>query len=174
MYDLHWVLNLRAPIRSLNSTYKHCFGPPRRHKRQKPYNSRVSLAVTRSPGLHVLAWKLQQIVEALLLDVKGPLDHVNPSRLITRLIEFNLDGDLIRWVQSFLTNRWVQLQINNTQCRAQPINSGGPRGSPVSPFLFIIYLSGVFDVVESVSGVQSLSFSIPTSCFDGSKTSKIF
>jgi len=31
-----------------------------------------------------------------------------------RLIEFNLGGDLIRWVQSFLTDRWVQLQIDNT------------------------------------------------------------
>ncbi|ODM18007.1 hypothetical protein SI65_06795 [Aspergillus cristatus] len=191
------------------------------------------------------AWKLQQLVGALFLDVKGAFDHVNPSRLITRLIEFNLDGDLIRststnytavkayrvisllnclgkvvekvaadaiarhcetmgvlhpgqmgsrkqrsaidavacliqntheaWKlqqlvgalfldvkgafdHSFLTNRWVQLQIDNTQCRAQPINSGVPQGSPVSPILFIIYLSGVFDVVESVAGVQSLSF----------------
>ncbi|ODM14511.1 hypothetical protein SI65_10133 [Aspergillus cristatus] len=104
------------------------------------------------------AWRLQQLVGALFLDVKGAFDHVNPSRLITRLIEFNLDGDLIRWVQSFLTNRWVQLQIDNTQCRAQPINSGVPQGSPVSPILFIIYLSGVFDVVEGMAGVQSLSF----------------
>ena len=35
------------------------------------------------------AWKLQQLVGVLFLDVKGALDHVNPSRLIARLIEFN-------------------------------------------------------------------------------------
>ena len=105
------------------------------------------------------AWKLRQLVGALFLDVKGAFDHVNPRRLITRLIEFNLDGDLIRWVQSFLTDRWVQLQIDNTQCPAHPINSGVPQGSPVSPILFIIYLSGVFEVIErSVTGIQSLSF----------------
>ncbi|ODM21122.1 hypothetical protein SI65_04175 [Aspergillus cristatus] len=102
------------------------------------------------------AWKLQQLVGALFLDVKGAFNHVNPSQ---RLIEFSLDGDLIRWVQSFLTDQWVQSQIDNTQCPAHPINSGVPQGSPVSPILFIIYLSGVFDVVErSVAGVQSLSF----------------
>ena len=33
---------------------------------------------------------------------------------------------------------------------------GVPQGSPVSPILFIIYLSGVFDVTEKVAGVQSL------------------
>ena len=105
------------------------------------------------------AWKLQQLVGALFLDVKGAFNHVNPSRLIAQLIEFNLDGDLIRWVQSFLTDRWVQLQIDNTLCPAHPINSGVPQGSPVSPILFIIYLSGVFDMIErSVKGIQSLSF----------------
>jgi len=41
------------------------------------------------------AWKLQQLVGAMILDVKGAFDHVNPSRLVTRLIEFGLDGDLI-------------------------------------------------------------------------------
>lgn len=34
-----------------------------------------------------------------------------------------------------------------------------PQGLPVSPILFTIYLSGVFDMIErSVTGVQSLSF----------------
>src|SRR5699024_4561619 len=105
------------------------------------------------------AWKLQQLVGVLFLDVKGAFDHVNPGRLVRRLIEFGLDGDLIRWVQSFLTDRWVQLQIDNTQCPTHPINSGAPQGSPVSPILFIIYLSGVFEVIEGrVPGVRCLSF----------------
>lgn len=34
-----------------------------------------------------------------------------------------------------------------------------PQGSPVLPILFIIYLSGAFDMIErSVKGIQSLSF----------------
>ena len=105
------------------------------------------------------AWKLQQLVGALFLDVKGTFNHVNPSRLIIRLIESNLDGDLIRWVQSFLIDRWVQLQIDNTHCPARPISSWLPRGSPVSPILFIIYLSDVFDAIERrANGIQCLSF----------------
>ncbi|KAI9041051.1 uncharacterized protein KD926_007468 [Aspergillus affinis] len=105
------------------------------------------------------AWKLKQLVGALFLDVKGAFDHVNPDKLIKRLAELGLDGDLILWVQSFLTYRWVQLQIDNIQCLPQPIESGVPQGSPVSPILFIIYLSGIFEVIEKrVPGIQCISF----------------
>ena len=96
---------------------------------------------------------------ALFMDVQGAFDHVNPRRLVIRMRELGLDGDLIRWVQSFLTDRHVQLNIDNTQCPVHRVNSVVPQGSPVSPILFLIYLSGVFDVIErSVPGVQPISF----------------
>ena len=41
------------------------------------------------------SWKLQQLVGALFLDVKGTFDHFNRSRLVNRLIGLGLDGDLI-------------------------------------------------------------------------------
>jgi hypothetical protein len=96
---------------------------------------------------------------ALFMDVKRAFDHVNPGRLVSRMRELGLDGDLIRWVQSFLTDRHVQLNIDNTQCPAHSINSGVPQGSPVSPILFLIYLSGVFEAMErAVPEVRPLSF----------------
>jgi len=72
------------------------------------------------------AWKLQQLVGELFLDVKGAFGHVNPSRLITRLIEFNLVGDLTRWVQSFLTDRLVQ------QYGCRIVRTGCPHLGPVT------------------------------------------
>ena len=105
------------------------------------------------------AWRRKQLMAALFMDVKGAFDHVNPRRLVIRMTELGLDGDLIRWVQSFLTDRHVQLNIDNTQCPVHSVNSGVPQGSPVSPILFLIYLSGVFDVIErSVPGVRPISF----------------
>ena len=41
----------------------------------------------------------------------------------------------------------------------QPVNSGLPQGSPVSPILFIIYIQGVFKAIEArVPGIRPLSF----------------
>jgi ribonuclease HI len=105
------------------------------------------------------AWKRKQLMAALFMDVAGAFDHVNDRRLVMRMQELGFDGDLIRWVQSFLSGRLVQLVIDNTQCPAHRIDSGVPQGSPVSPILFLIYLSGIFDAIErAVPGVQLLSF----------------
>lgn len=40
-----------------------------------------------------------------------------------------------------------------------PIETGVPQGSPVSPILFAIYLSGVFSIVDNlVPGIEAKSF----------------
>jgi hypothetical protein len=74
------------------------------------------------------------------MDVKGAFDHVDPTRLVKRIREIGIDGDLIYWVTSFLMDRQVQLVINGHQGPEQPIYLGLPQGSPVSPILFIIYV----------------------------------
>ena len=73
--------------------------------------------------------------------------------------ELGIDRDLMRWVQSFLTDRKVLLVIDGHQGQEHSINSGFPQGSPVSPILFIIHVSGVFKAIEeAVPGVRALSF----------------
>ena len=105
------------------------------------------------------AWKRKQLMAALFMDVTGAFDHVNARRLVIRMQELGFDGDLIRWVQSFLSGRLVQLVIDGTQCPAHRIDSGVPQGSPVSPILFLIYLSAIFDTIEeAVPEIQLLSF----------------
>jgi hypothetical protein len=52
-----------------------------------------------------------------------------------------------------------RLRRHRHQGPEQPINSGLPQGSPVSPILFIIYVQGVFQAIEDrVPGVKALSF----------------
>lgn len=104
-------------------------------------------------------WRQKQLAGALFLDVKGAFDHVDPTGLVRRMGELGIDGDLVCWVWSFLANCKVQLVIDGHQGLEHPINSGVPQGSPVSPILFVIYISGVFQAIETaVPGVRALSF----------------
>lgn len=75
------------------------------------------------------------------------------------MIKLGVDGDLIRWTQSFLTDLKVQLVIDGHDNKERGTETGIPQGSPVSPTLFLIYISGVFDqVTDSHAEITSLSF----------------
>ena len=59
-----------------------------------------------------------------------------------------MDGDLIRWMESFLPERTVEMIIEGNAMERQPVEAGVPQGSPVSPILFAIYTSGLIKWVE--------------------------
>ena len=93
------------------------------------------------------------------MDVKRAFDHVSKNPLLTRMIEFGTDGDLVTWTVSFLTNQKIQLVIDGHDNKERNIETGIPQGSPVLPILFLIYISGVFSKVSKTSPlVTSLSF----------------
>ena len=93
------------------------------------------------------------------MDVKGAFDHVSKEHLLTRMVELGIDRDLVTWTGLFLTDRKIQLVIDGHDNKEREIETGIPQGSPVSPILFLIYISGVFNKVSETSPlVTSLSF----------------
>ncbi len=93
------------------------------------------------------------------MDVKGAFDHVSKVQLLSRMLELGIDGDLLTWTDSFLTDRKVQLVIDCHDNQAREIETGIPQGSPVSPILFLIYINGHFNKISKTSPlVTSLFF----------------
>lgn len=75
------------------------------------------------------------------------------------MIELGIDGDLVAWTKSFLTDRTIQLVIDRHENKERETETGIPQGSLVLPVLFLVYISGVFDLVsEACPLVTSLSF----------------
>lgn len=58
---------------------------------------------------------------------------------------------MIGWIQSFLTDRKVKLVIDGHANSEKSVETEIPQGSPVSPILFLTYISGVFDAVAAMS-----------------------
>jgi len=74
-------------------------------------------------------------------------------------MELVVEGDLVRWTESFASDRKVRLVLNGQEGNDHEVETGIPQGSPVSPILFTAYLSGHFGHVEKrVPGVKALSF----------------
>jgi retron-type reverse transcriptase len=61
-------------------------------------------------------------------------------------------------VNSFFTDRKVQLIIDGYTCSSKEVEVGLPQGSPISPILFVIYISGFFDYIEEKISVSTLFF----------------
>jgi hypothetical protein len=66
---------------------------------------------------------------------------------------------IIKWTESFMTDRKPSLLINRHESSIKPTMTGIPQGSPVTPILFAIYISGIFEeIAEEVMGATGLSF----------------
>jgi ribonuclease HI len=105
------------------------------------------------------AWKGKEIAGALLMDVKSAFNNVSKAHLGKRMEALELEPDLIRWANSFMTGRQVKLVLDGETGDASPVDTGIPQGSPAAPILFVTYLSGIFDEVErAVPGIKGLSF----------------
>ena len=55
----------------------------------------------------------------------------------------NAPALLLRWISSFLRDRTVKVRILGHTAREIAINYGVPQGSPISPLLFLLYMSKV-------------------------------
>lgn len=86
----------------------------------------------------------------LCLDFEKAFDSVWHKGLIFKLYNWNIQGNLLQLIKSFLSFRKVELLINNKLCPAKLCGSYGvPQGSVLSPILFILYISDMFDLHKS-------------------------
>ena len=86
-------------------------------------------------------------VSTLFLDIKGGFDNVNPSTLCSMLKAKAVNPYIISWPRSFLTGRTCRLRYQGSPKVFAPVAVGTPQGSPVSPLLFVIYVSRLHCVI---------------------------
>jgi len=95
------------------------------------------------------AWGRGNTAAVLLMDVKGTFPHVAKGNIIKTIEGMGFEADLVRWVaQSFMEDRKVIMSMDGKEGDSMDVETGVPLVLPVSPVLFIMYLSGLFGQVE--------------------------
>jgi hypothetical protein len=75
------------------------------------------------------------------LDVQGAFDALLKNRLLHRMVEQGWPQRAILFVDSFLTERRVQVRLGQVITPSYPVACGTPQGSPLSPVLYTLYLA---------------------------------
>jgi hypothetical protein len=84
----------------------------------------------------------------LCIDVKGAFDNVYNPRLLHTMRKMKLHPSLIRWEDSFLSERLASLPFDKDTEPMTPIRTGIPQGSPASPIIFLLYLTPLFTLLR--------------------------
>jgi hypothetical protein len=78
---------------------------------------------------------------AVFLDVVKAFDRVYIPKLLSILTEMGIDPNLIRWLKSYLPNRFAYVAEPEFRYK---IANGVPQGSVLSPTLFVLYVADLF------------------------------
>ena len=84
----------------------------------------------------------------IFLDVSKAFDKVYHKGLIFTLKQIGVTGNLLGWLESYLSNMSCRVVLNGTSSSLLHTNAGVPQGSILWPLLFLIYKS---DIVKTLN-----------------------
>ena len=83
------------------------------------------------------------VIDVILFDFSKAFDVVVHSILISKLKCIGVDGNILHWIHSFLTSRYMRVSINGELSKTREVLSGVPQGSVLGPLLFLIYINSI-------------------------------
>ena len=88
-------------------------------------------------------------VDAIYLDFMKAFDTLPHHRLLLKLESYGVRGNVLAWLESFLSGRQQRVVVRSKQSKWGKILSGVPQGSVLGLCLFLLFVNDLPKVVNS-------------------------
>ncbi len=86
-------------------------------------------------------YDVTQSLDIVYLDFQKAFDKVPHHKLLYKLKQIGIDGQVNEWIANWLSNRQQRVVIDEFNSEWASATSGDPQGSVLGPLLFIIYIN---------------------------------
>ena len=85
--------------------------------------------------------------DSMYMNFMKAFDKVPHRRLLHKMHRYKISEKVIKWVESFLSNRIQKVIVNDTESKCHQVTSRIPQGSILGPILFVIYINDMPEMV---------------------------
>ena len=88
-------------------------------------------------------------MELPFLDLSAAFDTIDHGVLLTRMeTGFGVTGEALKWIRSYLTDRYKSVKVRNSLSAKSRLAYGVPQGSVLVRLLFTLYTAPLSDVLK--------------------------
>lgn len=98
-----------------------------------------------------LSVKDKKCITVAYIDYAKAFDTVCHDKLLAKLSSFGIEGNLLKYITSFLNCRTQQTRVGNALSDIAQLFSGVVQGSVLGPLLFLLFINDVTNIFSEDS-----------------------